>query len=140
MLAFLMINFFFLDILSGLDSRLLMVLLGCGIALQIFPARSLPGGDLILVVLRSWLMLLLFTHWQLVYRILGMLLVLNTLETVKERGYDLPKRLMFVNVLGCDFWEQPIHKRWRADVFRDAVSSGKSIWGFALWGGFVSVG
>ena len=43
MLAFLTIYFFFLDTPLGLDSRLLMVLLGCGIVLQIFLARSLPG-------------------------------------------------------------------------------------------------
>ena len=55
MLAFLMIYFFFLDTLLGLDSRLLMVLLGCGIVLQIFfckkPTWRLPhsGGVAALV-------------------------------------------------------------------------------------------
>ena len=34
---------------------------------------------------------------------------------------------MFVNVFGDDLGEQPIPKRWKADVFRDVVSHGQSV-------------
>ena len=46
-------------------------------------------------VLRLWLTLLLFVHG-----VLGIFSAFEPLEKLKERGYDLPKRQMFANVLG----------------------------------------
>ena len=42
---------------------------------------------------------------------------------------------------GVDLWEQPIPKRWRADVFRDVCCfSWAKCQGCAFWGRFVSFG
>ena len=49
------------------------------------------------------------------------------MEELKERGYDLPKKTNVRKRFGVDLWEQPIPKRWKADVFRDVVSHGQSV-------------
>ena len=51
--GFFMIYFFFLDTVLGLDSRLLMVLLGCGIVPQIFLRLPHCGGVAALVAAAS---------------------------------------------------------------------------------------
>ena len=39
----------------------------------------------------------------------------------------LTKKTNVRKCLGVDLWEQPIPKRWRADIFRGMVSFGKNV-------------
>ena len=70
-----------------------MVLFGCGNVLFIFLIRNLLEGCRTLVVL------LLLVRWKLVCGVLG----IRNFGKIEKRGYDLPKRQMFVNVLGLIF-------------------------------------
>ena len=39
----------------------------------------------------------------------------------------LTKKTNVRKFFAVDLWEQPIPKRWKADVFRDVVSNGQSV-------------
>ena len=59
-----------------------------------FSCKKPTWGCLHPVVLQFWFALRLFVRWLVILRVLGMLLGIETLVTMIERGYDLPKRLM----------------------------------------------
>ena len=75
-------------------------LFGCGIALLILLIRSLLGGCRTLAVLVA-----AFSAQPLVagLLVLGKFPAFELLEKLKRRGYDLPKRQMYVNVPGLIF-------------------------------------
>ena len=51
----------------------------------------------------------------------------RTFGGIERKRIRLTKKTNVRKRFGVDLWEQPIPKRWKADVFRDVVSHGQSV-------------
>ena len=49
------------------------------------------------------------------------------MEKLKGRGYDLTIKTNVRKRFGVGLWEQPIPKRWKADVLWDVASHGQGV-------------
>ena len=105
-----------------------LVLFGCGIVLLISPTRSLlgglphsGGGVAALVDTAS------FRPTVAGFRGPGNILGVRTFGQIERKRIRLTKKTNVRKRFGVDLWEQPITKRWRADVFLGVVSHGQSV-------------
>ena len=134
MLAFLMIYSFFSDTLLGLDSRLLMVLLGVRYCSANFSRRKptwrLPhsGGVAALVDAASLPSLVAGSSGS------GDTPSLRDFGNGKRKRIRLTKKTNVRKRFGVDLGEQPIPKRWRAETLRDVHFHGREGWGLLFWG------
>ena len=52
---------------------------------------------------------------------------IRTLGGIERKRIRLTKKTNVRKRFGADFWEQPIPKRWKADVFRNVVFHGQNV-------------